>query len=63
MKTKTQKRKEALKRREADLAYWQSPGRDKRIPVWRVKRDADKPEKKIARAEADIAALRKKLGQ
>lgn len=47
MKSKTQKRKEALARREKDLAYWQGG----------VRKD------KIARAEADIAALKAKLGQ
>lgn len=50
MKSKTQKRKEALKRREQDVAFWQA----------REPKDALQ-KSKLAIAERDVAALKGKL--
>lgn len=52
MKAKTQKRKEALARREKNLTAYKQE-----------KEPTDLLRKKITRAESDIAALQKKLGK
>lgn len=59
MKSKTQKRKEALARRKSDLAFWE--GTSDRKTMWKS-RNAKTPEQKANIARADIAALEKKPG-